>query len=373
MTKAYRYKLVPNKAQRYALARTMDVCRELYNDALAQRNYNYRSGNRCYRMEQSAELPELKAAFPVHKNVYSQVLQHVLDRLDKSFKNFFRSGFGFPRFKGANRFHSFTYPQSGFSLNGKRLSLSKIGNVKVRLSRELPTDAAVKTCTIKHTVSGWFAIMTFEHKPIPLPQSDLEVGIDVGIVNFAALSDGSFVPNQRFYQSAQAELRRAQRRVSRRKKGSNRRRKAVVLLRKVHERIASRRLDFLHKETTKIVRKFGLIAIEDLNVAGMARGNLAKQILDASWSTWKRLLSYKAEEAGRTKAGVPPQHTSQECDACEYVDAGNRKSQSEFECLRCSHADHADTNGAKRILARALKQLGRTVPSNANATAVMAA
>ena len=99
----------------------------------------------CY--DQIKELPALKAAFPIHKNVYSQVLQQVLDRLDKSFKNFFHSGFGFPRFKSARRFNSFTYPQSGFALNGKQLSLSKIGNIRVRLSRELPADAVVKTCT----------------------------------------------------------------------------------------------------------------------------------------------------------------------------------------------------------------------------------
>jgi putative transposase len=125
MIKAYRFKLEPNRKQKYALARTLDVCRELYNDCLYQRKLHNTN-----RFDQSAELTELKAAFPVYKNVYSQVLQHVLDRLDKSFKNFFRSGFGFPRFKGQHRFDSFTYPQSGFSLGGNQLSLSKIGNVK---------------------------------------------------------------------------------------------------------------------------------------------------------------------------------------------------------------------------------------------------
>src|ERR1700720_1243048 len=108
-------------------------------------------------------------------------LQHVLGRLDQAFKNFFRSGFGFPRFKGRHRFDSFTYPQSGFSLYGNQLSLSKIGNVKVRLSRELPADAVAKTCTIKRTVSGWFATLVFEYTPMPLPASDLAVGIDVGV------------------------------------------------------------------------------------------------------------------------------------------------------------------------------------------------
>jgi putative transposase len=144
MIKAYGFKLEPNRQQKYALARTLDVCRELYNDGLYQRKLH-----RTNRFDQSAELTELKTAFPVYKNVYSQVLQQVLDRLDKSFKNFFRSGFGFPRFKGQHRFDSFTYPQSGFCFDGYQLSLSKIGNLKVRLSRELPADAVVKTCTLK--------------------------------------------------------------------------------------------------------------------------------------------------------------------------------------------------------------------------------
>ena len=144
MLKAYRYKLEPNKQQRYALARTLDVCRDLYNDCLTQRKMH-----KVSRFYQQAELPALKAAFPVYKNVYSQVLQSVVDRLNKSFNNFFRSGFGFLRYKGQNRYDSFCYPQAGFSLNGKQLSLAKIGNVKVRLSRELPKDAVIKTCTVK--------------------------------------------------------------------------------------------------------------------------------------------------------------------------------------------------------------------------------
>jgi len=139
MLKAYRYKLEPNQSQRYALARTLDVCRELYNDGLFQRKLQPIS-----RYQQSKQLTQLKAEFPVYKNVYSQVLQHVLGRLDQAFKNFFRSGFGFPRFKGAKRYDSFTYPQRGFSLGGRRLSLAKIGNVKLRLSRPLPQGAVVK-------------------------------------------------------------------------------------------------------------------------------------------------------------------------------------------------------------------------------------
>ena len=347
MLKAYRYKLEPNKAQRYALARTLDVCRELYNDCLYQRKLQHIS-----RYEQSGQLTQLKAEFPVYKNVHSQVLQHVLGRLDKAFKSFFRSGFGFPRFKGANRFDSFTYPQAGFSLDGSQLSLAKIGNVKVRLSRQLPTDAVVKTCTIKRSVNGWFATLAFEYTPVPLPANDLAVGIDVGVTTFATFSDGAEIQNPRIYQNAQAELRRAQRRIARRKKGSHRRRKAVVLLQKVHQQIVNRRGDFLHKHSTAVIRKYGTIVVEALNVSGMSRSNLAKQILDCSWSEWFRQLTYKAADAGRNFIAVDPKYTSQTCSECGFKHPDNRKTQADFECLSCGYKDNADHNGAVNILAR---------------------
>ena len=359
MLKAYRYKLEPNKQQRYALARTLDVCRELYNDALYQRKMH-----RITRFQQDKELTALKAEFPVYKNVYSQVLQSVLDRLDKSFKNFFRSGFGFPRFKGQNRYDSFHYTQSGFSLAGRYLQLSKLGNVKVRLSRELAEGATVKTCTVKRSANGWFATLVFEYTPAPLPTSDLAVGIDVGVTTFATFSDGTVIPNPKIYQNAQAELRRAQRRVSRRKKGSARRRKAVVLLQKVHARIVNKRSDFLHKHSTAVIRKYGTIVVEALNVAGMSKGNLARQILDCSWSEWFRQLSYKAAEAGRTVIAVDPKYTSQTCPLCGFVSRENRKTQADFACISCGHMDNADHNGAVNIMAR-------NEPLNANISAVM--
>ena len=347
MLKAYRYKLEPNQSQRYALARALDVCRELYNDCLYQRKLQPIS-----RYEQSKQLTQLKAEFPVYKNVYSQVLQNVLDRLDKAFNSFFRSGFGFPRFKGANRFDSFTYPQAGFSLGGRRLSLAKIGNVKVRLSRPLPRGAVVKTCTIKRSVNGWFATLTFEHQPVPLPANDLAVGIDVGVTTFAKFTDGTEIPNPRIYQNSQAKLRRAQRRVARRKKGSHRRGRAVLLLEKVHQGISHRRSDFLHKHSTAVIRKYGTVKVEGLNVSGMSRGHLAKQILDCSWSEWFRQLRYQAEEAGRRLVAVDPKYTSQICSQCGFKHPDNRKTQADFACLSCGYQDNADHNAAVNILAR---------------------
>jgi putative transposase len=364
----YKYKLEPNRKQRQLLLQQLDLCRGLYNMLLEQKQYQ-----RIGQFEQMRQLTELKQVFPEYKTAHAHMLQNVVKKLDRAFQGFFRrtkSGAkaGYPRFKGKNRYNSLNF-SDGCKLEGKQLSVSKIGNIKVRLSRELPKDAVQKTCTIKRSANGWFATITFEHTPVPLPKSNKKIGVDVGITQFAALSNGEFIPNRRFYEQGQAELRRAQRRVARRtNKKSNRRRKAVVLLQKVHARIVNRRMDFLHKESTKLVQRFGTIVVEALNVAAMSRGNLSKQILDCSWSEFFGMLSYKAENAGRIKAEEPPQYTSQKCAECGFIHRDNRKTQADFVCLSCGHADNADTNGARNHLAN---YLARIEPSSVNASEVM--
>lgn len=347
MLKTYKYKLEPNKHQRSLLERTLDVCRELHNLCLEQRQYQ-----RIHRFEQDKQLTALKKEFPQFKEVHCDVLQNVIKRLQYTFDNFFR-GAGFPRFKSKTRYNSFAYKSTGFKLCGRYLQLSKVGNVKVRLSREIPENAVIKTCSIKKTVSGWFAFFVIDVPIQPLPASETVVGIDVGVVQYATFSDCSDpIPNPRFYETAQAELRRAQRRVARRKKGSNRRRKAVVLLKKLHEHIANKRSDFLHKQTTALVRKYGTIVVENLNISGMAQGNCAKQVLDASWGTWLRMLVWKAASAARRVIAVDPKYTSQTCPACGYKDRKNRPTQAEFRCLECGLEANADWVGATNILAR---------------------
>src|ERR1700683_4481257 len=159
--------------------------------------------------------------------------------------------------------------------------------------------AQTKSDQTQRTVSGWFATLVFEYTSRPLPASDLAVGIlavgiDVGVTAFATFSDGTKIQNPRIYQNTQAELRRAQRRVARRKKGSQRRGRAVLLLEKVPQGITHRRRDFLHQHSTAVIRKYGTVKVEGLNVSGMSRGNLAKQILDCSWSESFLQLRYKA-------------------------------------------------------------------------------
>lgn len=356
--KAYKFKLKVSRAVNEKLCQTLNLCRELYNSGLRERIDAYRINQVSVSYsDQQNQLPEIKSIRDDLKSVYSQVLQDALKRLDKTFKAFFgrvKKGVkaGFPRFKGKNFFDSFCFPQSGFRLTGDKLQLSKIGTVKIHLSQTM--KGRVKTCAIKREVSGWFVIFTVEDEKQILPKSGKQIGIDVGIESFATLSDGTQIDNFKYFESSQKRLRIAQRKVSRRKKGSNQRRKAVNQLRKIHQKIKNQRTDFAHKVSTYLVKTYDLIAIEKLNILGMSRSFLSKQIHDAAWSSFFQKLKYKAENAGRELKEVNPNGTSQTC-ICGGV-VKKDLSVRWHHCLNCGLSEHRDIVSAKVILKIGLGQ-----------------
>ena len=186
-----------------------------------------------------------------------------------------------------------------------------IGNVRVKWHRQI--TGKIKTVTVRRQAGRWHVCFSVEYEPQPLPATDNEVGIDVGLQHFAALSTGDLIPNPRWYKSAQKRLRRAQRKVARRRKGSNGRRKAVRELQRVHQRTANQRSDFAHKQSRQIVNDNQLIAVEALNIDGLSKGMLAKPVHDAGWCSFLRKLTVKAAEAGRQVVEVNPAGTSQRC------------------------------------------------------------
>lgn len=204
MKQAFKYRLYPTKKQEHKLFWTLTLCRELYNAALSERRdaYKYAKKSVSY-YEQKRDLPEIKAEIrEEYQDIHSQVLQDVLLRLKRAFDNFFRrvkygEEPGFPRFQGRNRYNSFTYPQGGYSLTqDNRVSLSKIGAIKIKLHR--PMQGTIKTATIKHEVGQWYVIFSCEvEQSEPLPVVENEVGIDLGVTHFAALSDGTFIDSPR--------------------------------------------------------------------------------------------------------------------------------------------------------------------------------
>ena len=350
--KAYKFRLSnPSKIVQANLEQTLNLCRDIYNAALQERRDAYKLNRISINYyDQANQLSEIKTTNPEYKSLHSQVLQDVLKRLDKTFKAFYarakKGQAGFPRFKGASRFDSFCFPQSGFSLSGNRLTLSKIGTVKLKLSRQI--IGKVKTCQIKREIDKWFVIFTVETLPEALPKTGQVVGLDMGISAFATLSDGTQIDNFKYYESTQKKLRRAQRKVSRRKKGSNRRRKAVIQLKKIHQKIRNQRDDFQHKISNYLVKNYDLIAIEKLSILGLSRGILSKQVNDVAWSSFFQKLKSKAECADKRVIEVSPNYTSQACSQCGNI-VKKGLSVRIHHCLQCGLILDRDHNAAINI------------------------
>jgi putative transposase len=357
LRKTFKYKLQPTPAQEQELERVLLLCRRLYNTALEQR---ITAWQRCHvsvsRYQQEAELKDIRAEFPEYAAIHSHVLQDVLARLDKTYQAFFRrvqrgEKAGFPRFKGRERFHSFTYKEfgNGARLDNSFLVLSKVGRIAVRWSR--PVDGTPKTVTVRREADGWYVTISCVEVPVQqLPLTGQQTGIDLGLESFATLADGEPIANPRIYRRAERHLRRAQRRVSRRVKGSHRRRKAVVRLARAHQRVQRTRTDFHHKTALGLVRAYDTIYHEDLQTANMLKNHhLAKSIADAGWSAFLRILSCKAADAGKTVVAVPPAYTSQACSGCGVL-VHKGLSVRWHACPECGTSLHRDHNAARNIL-----------------------
>jgi putative transposase len=366
MHKMFQYRIFPTKKQVHKLNETLDECCWLYNHFLEKRKTAYEQEGKslsCYTQIDTLGL--LKQERPTLKQVHSQVLQNVAVRIDLAFKAFFRrckarEKPGFPRFRGKDRYDSFTFPQSGFSItHDERVVLSKIGAVKMVYHR--PIKGKVKTCTIRHSSTDkWYVSFSVECEPLLLPEIPTQVGIDVGLKTFATLSTAEEIANPRFFRKEEKALARVQRKHSKLAKGTPERRKHRKIVARVHERIAFRRENFTHQESRHIVDCFGVICVEDLQVNRMTHTHcLAKSIADASWSAFFAQLSCKAEEAGRQFVKVNPAYTSQTCSTC-----GHRQKMPLdiriFDCPCCHVQLDRDLNAAKNILALGLQ--GRVIP-----------
>jgi putative transposase len=364
MRKMFQYRIYPTRKQVHTLNETLDECRWLYNHLLEKRKHAYaQTGNGLSCYEQQSTYPLLKQERPTLERVHSQVLQNVAVRLDLAFKAFFRrckagENPGFPRFRGRDRYDSFTFPQRGFSLtHDDRVTLSKIGSVKMVYHR--PIKGTVKTCTIRRSSTGkWYVSFSCECEPERLPEIPTQVGIDVGLKTFASLSNGEEIANPRFFRKEEKTLAKVQRTHSKLAKGTPERRKHRQVLARVHERIAFRRDTFTHQESRQIVDRFGVICIEDLHVNRMVHHHcLAKSIADAAWSGFFEKLFVKAEEAGRTAIKVNPAYTSQDCSRCHHRQK-MPLSERVYHCPCCLLAIDRDLNAALNIKAVGLHSVG---------------
>ncbi|MFD7642522.1 RNA-guided endonuclease InsQ/TnpB family protein [Kitasatospora sp. NPDC059795] len=370
----YSFRLYPTVGQRAALARTFGCARVVFNDALAVRQEARRSGQPCPRsadlqkrvITRAKQTPERAWLASVGVDPLIQSLRD----LDAAYRAFFdsqsggRAGrrVGPPRFKSRkDSRQSLRFTRNGFRIrpNGK-LNLAKIGDVRVRWSRRLPADPSSVTVVLD-AAGRYHASFVVDTEPTLLPETDREVGIDLGLAAHAVCSDGAVIDNPRFLRRAERRLKSAQRALSRKAKGSRNRAKARRKLAKAHARVADSRRDWLHKESTRLVRENQAVYLEDLNVRGLARGRLAKSVHDAGWATFRRMIEEKAARYGRTVGIVGRfEPTSQVCSACGAHDGPKPLAVREWTCVACGAVHDRDLNAARNILAA-----GRADRSNA--------
>jgi putative transposase len=360
MFKAFVFRIYPSQSQRQRLETVRETCRHFYNALLAQRKDAYeRDGTSVTRTEQLRKVKVEKDTSPYAFDVHSHILQVVVDDLDKAFQAFFRrvkagENPGYPRFKGSNRFAGFGFKEygNGFKIDGRRLKLSGIGRIAVRWHREI--EGRIKTARVFCRAGKWFVALACEvEKPEPLPKTGESIGVDVGLLRLATLSNAERVENPRWYRRVLRKLRVLQRAIARKKLGGANRRKAVRQLQRLMLSVANARKDFLNKFANELIQRFDVIVLEDLRVAAMARGRFATSILDAGWSYLVSRLTHKAASAGRELVLVDPAYTSKTCSGCGVVFEHLTLSDRWVSC-GCGVSLDRDHNAARNILSRGL-------------------
>ena len=384
MRRSCKFRLRPTKKQEAALAACLEDTRQLYNAALEERREAWRMGrNKVTIYSQGAQLKEIRADAPERYGRWSFDCERAaIRRLDRAFQGFFQRVSkgekpGYPRFKGRGWWDSVEWPaeKGGACWDSvqhpkvTRVYFKGIGHVRVHQHR--PVKGRVKTITAKREGGRWYVMLSCDDVPAePLEATGSSAGIDLGVVSFLTTSDGRHLLNPRHFGAAAERLAVAQQDLARKKRGSNRQKIGAAKVVRLHGKVRRKRLDHAHKTALTLVRAYDLIVHEDLKIANMTRrpkarpsGNgghapngakakagLNRSITDAGWRIFLRVLSAKAESAGRQVIAVDPRHTSQRCAECGHVAAGNRVTQAKFRCLGCGHQAHADENAARNIL-----------------------
>lgn len=372
------------------MAWIIDRCRELYNAGLEERREAYRMCQKSISYyDQAPQMASIREIRPEYAELDAHMVRQSLERLERAFKGFFsrlKTGqkAGYPRFKGRERYHSFTFYQNGWKITDGRLTMRGVGAVKVRWSR--PIAGTIKTVTISRDADQWYVCFScVVDAADPVPDASLPVvGIDMGIEYFATLSDGTHIANPRHLQTGRVLLTKRSQAMARKKRGSARRKRAKLLLAKAHRKIRDQRKDFHHKTARILVNTHSLIAVEALRTSNMIRrpapqpatteedtivylpngaaskAGLNKSIGDAGWGTFLELLRVKAEEAGCAVVAVNPAGTSQACSQCGAV-APKGLDVRWHHCVHCGCSLQRDVNAARNILAR----VGQTLQAGA--------
>ncbi|MFJ4190518.1 RNA-guided endonuclease InsQ/TnpB family protein [Kitasatospora sp. NPDC089509] len=361
----YSFRVYPNRPQRSALARAFGCARVVYNDALRVRETARATGLPFITSAELGRQLTASKATPERTwlgEVSAVVLQQSLRDLDTAYRNFFdglkgkRPKTGAPRFKSRRDTRQairFTANARWKITPGGDLSLPKIGDVRVKWSRALPSVPSTVT-VVKDSAGRYFASFVIDTDPADdlgrMPETDSQVGIDLGLTHFAILSDGRKIDSPRFLRRAEKRLKKAQQALSRKDKGSSNRDKARIKVARAHARVTDARREFHHRLSTEIIRENQAVAVEDLAVKGLARTRMAKSVHDAGWSAFVTMLEYKAARYGRILVKIGRfEPTSQVCSACGVKDGPKPLNVREWTCAACGAVLDRDINAAVNV------------------------
>lgn len=357
MRLTYKYRLNPTTKQRHVLNDIFFQMQTVYNDALNERRWYWdRSRKSISYFDQWPRMRDERKSSPDEMGLLNAAsIQQMLRRLDKGYKAFYSGQRGLPRFKGRHRFKSVEHRHGdGSKVKGNRLYIQHVGDIRIRLHRPIPADATVKHVVLKRTRGNFDVVLMLElPDPEPAPHPGPPVGIDVGLYHLLALSDGTIIDNPRWLRLSLAELRVWQRKMSRRKRFSRGWDEARNHVTRLHEKIGNQRRDFWHKLTTELARTYGVIVIEDLNLAFMLRNHkLSLSAHDAAIGMMRPMLTYKVEKTGTLLIAENPKGTSQECSGCSEVVSKGLAVRTHI-CPSCGLVIDRDVNAGLNLLKRA--------------------
>ena len=358
----YRYRVDPGPGQQQALARMFGCARVVFNDCLRVRDACHAAGEKISDTEvqrRVVTLAKRTAERAWLAEVSSVALVQACQDARRAYRNWFDSLSGVrkdrrvahPRFRTKHGRQAIRLTRNGFTLHGDRLYVAKVGDLRVRWSRPLPSVPSSVT-VIKEADGRYYASFVVQRDATPLPACDREIGMDVGLASLVVTSDGEAIANPRFLRIRERRLTRAQRTLSRKAKGSANREKARHRVAVLHRKVRETRLDHAHKTALRLVRDNQAVYAEDLAIAGLARTRLARSVHDASWAQLLRLIEEKARRYEREFRRIGRfEPTSQVCSACGVNDGPKPLSVRTWTCPACGAVHDRDVNAARNILA----------------------
>jgi len=363
MLKAFKYRLYPTLDQETLLAKHFGTTRLVYNLALECKITAYKSNHvNLSRFDLQKQLVDLKNEFPWMKEINSQSLQVSLLNLDNAYKRFFKTKEGFPKFKKKSSRNSFGVPQN-IKIEKSKIYIPKFLE-GIDFIQDRPIKGIIKSATVSKTPTNkyFISILCETGEAIPdkkLIKSSTSIGVDLGLKDFAVLSDGTKISNPKFLISNEKTIKHLQKELSRKTKWSNRYNKARLKLARKHEETTNKRNDFLHKLSTEITNQYDTICVEDLNINGMIKNHkLSKAISDVSWSSFISMLAYKSEWKGKNLIKIGRfDPSSKTCNSCGYIKHDLKLTDRVWICPVCGEIHDRDINAAINIKNIALKNL----------------